>query len=268
MAITTMDGIVAALGGASSWKRWSIVKGSIATATGGYHALWTAPGSPGAAASPASGVNGEIPTDLTAGAFPFTNPVAPALSYLSGLSASGSSAGTLYLYDRLWQNSGLSVTSVVAQNIASPVALNRPDAFGAGVEVWMDIIGATGAGANIPVFQYTDQDGNTAQAGAVIGYAASAGQYRTFPTQLASGDTGVRAVTQWTNSVSMTSGTFSIVLRRKLAVITIPSSGTAALTDAILSGMPRIYDDAALELVWHAGSSSMTTTGSLSLMQG
>lgn len=267
MAITTMDGVVAALG-ATTAKRWALIKGSITTVSGGYFALWTVPGQPGAAAAPASGVNGEVPTDATAGALPFTNPTNPVLSYLSGFVASCTTAGTLYVYDRLWQNSGLSSTLTSAQAIAAPVALTRPDALGDGVEVWMDCITALGAGANSPTFQYTDQSGNTAQAGSVIGYSPAPIQYRCFPTQLAAGDTGVRAVTQWTNSGSMTSGSFSVVLRRKIATITFPTGGVCGATDAILSGMPRIYDDAALEFIYLAGSTAAVFLGSLSMMQG
>ena len=268
MAISTMDSLVAALGGTSSWKRWNITKGSITTVAGAYFALWTAPGCPGAAAAPAPGTAGEVPVDSTAGAFPFTNPGGGGYSYLSQFAASASNPGTLYLYDRLWQNSGLSATSTSAQTITSPTALTRPDANGADVELWMDIIGAMGAGANNPTFEYTDQDGNTAQSGSIIGYSASAVIYRCFPSQLASGDTGIRAVTKWTNTVSMTSGTFSVVLRRKIAAIPLPLTGIGGAVDAILSGMPRIYDDAALELIYHAQTTSAVINGTLSIAQG
>lgn len=267
MAITTMDQLVEALGGSTA-EHWNITKGSITTVAGAYFALWRVGGCPGAAAAPAAGTAGEVLTDATAGAFPFTNPGGGDYTYLSGLAASATNTGTLYLYDRLWQNSGLSATSTTAQTISSPVALDRPDANGADVELWMDVQSAMGAGANNPTFEYTDQDGNTAQSGSIIGYSASAIVNRCFPSQLAAGDTGVRAVTKWTNTVSMSSGSFSVVLRRKIAMIPCSAQGLTGAIDAISSGMPRIYDNACLEFIYHSTSTSLVLTGELSIMQG
>lgn len=268
MAIQNMDQLIAALGDSTTVKRWNITKGSITTVAGAYFALWTVPGCPGAAAAPASGVNGELLTDATAGAFPFTNPTGGKFSYLSFLGASANNVGTLYLYDRLWQNSGLSVTSTTPQAIA-PSALNRPDANGADVEAWLEIIAATGAGATTPTIEYTDQDGNITQAGTCIGYSASSAIYRCYPFQLAAGDTGIRAITSYdTGSTSMSSGSISLVLRRKIAQVMCSAAGVAGIIDAISSGMPRIYDDACLELIWHCATTTLVLTGEISIMQG
>lgn len=267
MAISTMDDLVTALGGASSWKRWNLTKGSIVTGAGAYAALFTAPGSPGAAASPSSGVAGDIPTDATAGALPFTNPTSPAISYLAMLAASANAGGTLYLYDRLWHNSGLSVTSTSAQTVNS-VALDRPDANGADVELWLDVIGATGAGANVPTVSYTDQDGNTGNTGTCIGYSASAIQYRSFPFQLAAGDTGIRSIQTYTNSVSMSSGTVSLVMRRKIAMLPIAAASVGNVQDFFDLGGPQVHDNACLELVMHCGATSLILTGLAAIAQG
>jgi hypothetical protein len=267
MAISTLDGLIAALGGSSSVKRWALTKGSITTAAGAYHALFTAPGIPGAAANPSSGVAGDIPTDATAGALPFTNPSSPALSYLTMLAASANAGGTLYLYDRLWHNSGLSATSTSSQTVNS-TALTRPNANGDDAELWLDILAATGSGANAPTVSYTDAAGNTGNTGTCIGYSASSIIYRTYPFQLASGDTGVRSVQSYTNSVSMSSGTIALVIRRKLATIQIPAAGYGMVLDGFEAGLPQIPDDACLELLYHAGSTSVILNGLAAIAQG
>jgi hypothetical protein len=68
----------------------------------------------------------------------------------------------------------------------------------------------------------------------------------------------------------MTSGTFGLVLRRRLATIPMVVAGDGAFLDAISGlGLPRVPDDAAFEFVWLAGSVSATTVfASIQLAQG
>jgi len=254
MAITTIDGLVDALANAQTKRAYQ--KHNVTTQGGGFYvSLWMHAGMPGAAATPTPGVGGEVPTDATAGAIPFTNPTGGDFSYLFyGLYVGA--IGLLLIYDRLWQNSGLSVTDTNPQTVNSS-ALTRPDANGDDVEAWMHIYTNMGAGANAPTITYTNQAGTGSRTGAVAGYAASALAHRNFPITLQSGDTGVRSIQSWTNSATFTSGTIGAVLRRLIMLI--PNVWRPGPLDLLACGLPRIPDDACLEVVWWSQSSSLPT---------
>jgi hypothetical protein len=266
VAITTLDGLIAALGaGSQSHAFYKVFTGQT---VGEYRSMWNQTGFPGLAANPSSGVAGDVPTDATAGAFPFTNPTAPALTYLARLAATGGFLMTAFLYDRLWQNSGLSPTTTTAQTVNS-VALTRPDANGADVEAWFQVYATMGAGSGgTMTISYTDQDGNSGATGA-LSYSASGTAGRTFPYALASGDSGVRSIQSETHSATLTSGTYGLVLRRRLAQIMIPATGSGTILDALTGGLPEIPNDACLELVLNLGSTSAGTVhGGFTLIQG
>jgi hypothetical protein len=262
LAITTIDGLVAAL----VYPSWPILKAGFSPQVAGcWTSLWVQAGIPGAGANSADGVNGAIPTDATAGAYPFTN---VSSTYLARLAYYGTVLGQLLLYDRLWHNSGLSVTTVGNQALTS-TTLTRPDANGADVEAWLQVYTTLGAGSTAKTIAYTDQDGNTAQVGTLQGFVTTAAAQRTFPFSLAAGDTGVRVITGFDNVATSTSGTFGLILRRLISGLAIPASNTGAVLDPIQGGLPRIYDDACLELIWLASSTtSMTVGGSIQIAQG
>lgn len=269
MAVSSLDTLVAAMGSATLHDVFTYHKTFTPQVAGGYTSLFNVAGQPGADVAPTPGVAGAVPTDATLGAFPFTNPSAPALSYLSHLSLGATQAGVLTLYDRLWHNSGLSPTVLTAQTVNS-VALTRPDALGADAEAWFQVYGtAMGGGTTAPTITYTDQAGNTGNTGTAQGWAGSAGVWRTFPFALAAGDTGVRSIQAYTNAATLTGGAFGLVIRRKVATVFAPGIGLGSDRDFAGLGMPRVYDDACLELLWLAGSTTaMTASGDVDLIQG
>lgn len=261
MAVATMDQLIAALPGQHKHFTKSAVTPK---AAGSWHSLWTATGQPGAGAAQGS-VNGAVPTSATAGAFTFTDPVSQN-SYLAKFAAASATTGTLILYDRLWHDSALSATSTSSQAITQP-ALTRPDANGADVELWAEIYTATTAAATATA-TYTDQDGNTGNSATASIIASSvAGQM--FPFALASGDTGVRAVTAVILSGSMTAGAWGLTLLRRVAEIPIGLAGVGSTLDAIALGMPRIYDSASLAMmVMATGTTFGPVTGAIDIIQG
>lgn len=177
--------------------------------------------------------------------------------------------GQLLLYDRLWHNSGLSPTTVGNQALTS-TTLTRPDSTGADVEAWLQVYTTLGAGSTAKTIAYTDQDANTGNTGTLQGFVATAAANRTFPFALAAGDTGVRQITGFDNVATSTSGTFGLILRRFVAALAVSVANSGAMLDAVSGlGLPRIYDDACLELIWFANATtSNTVAGSLALAQG
>lgn len=243
MAFTTMQAVLDAMPG----QHLSLNK-TLTTVGGGWASSWQATGWPAAAATPSSGLAGDVPTSATTGALAFNNPVSLSL-YLARLSTTSSTGVTAFLtiYDRLWQNSGLSVTSTSGQTISS-VALTRPDSLGANTELWWQVYAVMGSGTPNVTIAYTNSAG-TASRSAVSGVLATAMiAGRTGPFQLASGDTGARSIQTWTADASFTTGTIGLVLRRRIMDIAIDAAKVVDL-DALRCGLCAIPSNAALEFV-------------------
>ena len=259
MAITTLDGVIAGF-----QPQKPLTKVGIATAAVGAmrgHTLWYAAGNPGAAAANAAGVNGAAVTgNAVQGQVPRTDPVSGS-AYLGRFSLNASTAGTMVLIDRLWNNSGLNVTSTTAQAIASPATLPSRDGNGAtdGAAVMAAIEWSATGGAGTPTvtLTYTDQDGNTGATGTVTGVTTPpVGTFEIFT--LAAGDTGIRAPTSFIQSATRTSGTMHLVLFRILAQVEVSSANIANAVDALTSGMPRLYDGTVPQLVWFPSVTTAT----------
>lgn len=256
MALTTLASVNAALPG----MKQEYVK-AVAVTAGAWNSAWLLTGPPGTGVAPSSGVAGDVPTDATAGSFPFTNP-SSGNTYLARLDGYAQAAGAgptmLAVYDRLWHNSGISSTATTAQTIQAStplVPLTRPDADGGSAEAWLEVYAAMGSGTPTVTLTYTDQSGNTGQSGSSGALVTTMAAGRTVPFQLAAGDTGVRSIQTWQASATFTSGTIGLVLRRCLTMLSLQVN-TPSSFDALACGLPRVYDDACLELLWFSQSAN------------
>lgn len=271
MAITTLDGAIAGFR-----MPVPIIKTGITTAAVGAmrgYTPWYAAGNPGASTATAIGVNGEAVTPAlgsTGGRIPRTNP-GSGNAYLGRLAINASTAGTLWLIDRLWQNSGLVTTSTTAQAI-TPATLPARDLNGAtnGAAVMAAVEWSATGGAGTPTvtLTYTDQDGNTGATGTFAGVTTPpVGTFEIFT--LAAGDTGIRAPTSFIQSATRTSGTMHLVLFRVIAQIEVTSANIGNAIDALTAGMPQIYNDSVLQLVWFPSATTATNfQGSYTETQG
>lgn len=262
MAITTLDGALAGFKAPQP-----IIKTGIATAAVGAmrgYTLWYAAGNPGASTATAAGVNGEAVTPsvsaaTVAGRIGRTNPVS-GNAHLGRLAWTSSTVGTLWLIDRLWHNSGLTVTSTTAQAITPATLPSRDGAGGtngANVMAAIEWSATGGAGTPTVTLTYTDQDGNTGNTGTFTGVASPpVGTFEIFT--LAAGDTGIRAPTSFQQSATRTSGTMHLVLFRVLAQLEVSAANIGNAMDVLTSGMPRIYDDSVLQLVWFPSATTAT----------
>lgn len=235
---------------------------------------WTplyAAGYPAAAAAPAPGINGAALTSYP-GQIPV--PAASGNTHLARFSgASSQQGGILMLCDRLWHNSGISVTTTTAQAI-TPVAIPSRDkngaALGHGVYAGLEVTTTTGAGAATPTISYTDESGN---AGSSIGladaYAAGGVVGTFFRFGLAAGDLGVRSIQSITLGTSMTAGAVSLVLFRPIASLELGTAATPAAIDAFTGGLARMYDNTVPFLLYIPQNTLTTTlTGSMICTQG
>ena len=260
MSITVMPG-----------REFGFTKATTQTTVGLHTSYWTIAGSPTNGATPTSTLTGEVPTSATAGAISFVNP-SSGFTYVGFLKfgyITQSAVHGMVLYDRLWQNSGLNATSTSNQTINS-VALTRPDANGDQVEAWWQIYTGMGGGTagTPPTISYTDQDGNAGATGTLQQYAASLAQNHTLLFSMASGDSGVRSIQTYNNVATMVSGNAGLVLRRKICELSAPIHSMQVVADAITLGLPRVHDNAALELVAKNGNIfANAVIGNLQLIQ-
>lgn len=261
MAITGLDSVIVGAKPPVPIIKTGITMAAVGAMRG--YTPWYAAGNPGASSAGSAGVNGEAVTASigasVAGRIPRTNP-SSGNAHLARLAMTTNVAGSLWLIDRLWQNSGLTVTSTSAQSI-SPVTLPARcgDGTNNGANVMAAIEWSATGGAGIPTvtLTYTDQDGNTGATGTFTGVASPpVGTFEIFT--LASGDTGIRAPTSFIQSATRTSGTMHLVLFRVLAQMECPLANVGNAIDAITAGLPKIYDDSVLQLVWFPSATTAT----------
>lgn len=257
MAITTLDGAVAGM-----QRPVPIIKTGIATAAVGAmrgYTLWYAAGNPGAATANAVGVNGAAVSGTVAGALTRSNP-GSGNAHLARLAFNASTAGSLWLIDRMWHNSGLSTTLTTSQAI-TPAALPARDrnasTNGADVMAALEWSATGGAGTPACTLTYTDQDGNTGQSATLTAVTTPpVGTFEIFT--LAAGDTGVRAPTAFIQNATRTSGTYHLVLFRVLAQMEVTSANIGNAIDVLTSGMPQVLNDSVLQLVWFPSATTAT----------
>lgn len=230
-------------------------------------------GIPGAAVAPTPGLAGAALTTYN-GQIPFPASVGGKNVHLARLSAvSSAQAGILLLCDRLWHNSGITITSTGAQTINS-VAFPSRDlngaALGHGVQIGVEVSTATGAGTPTLTLGYTNQDGTAGKTAtnSVATVASSiAGTF--YPIGLAAGDTGVRSIQTYQQSATWTSGTIHIVAYRVLAALELPAAGIPNAIDALTGGMPRCYDGTVPFLIFIPQTTTTTqVSGSVVFTQG
>ncbi len=253
MAFTTLAGVTAAVGSAQKLTFMkTVANAGISTGTPVFVSAWTVAGLPGQGVAPSSGLAGDVPTDATTGSFPFTNPTSGDL-YLARMHVRDSFAGHSYqyltVYDRLWHNSGIGVTTLTAQTVNS-VALTRPNSNGDTAELWWEVYATMGSGTPTWTASYTNSAGTSGRTATSSVMATTNPVGRTGPFNLDSGDTGVRSVQSVTISATHTSGTQGLVIRRPVTSIRQFSYKTLRV-DPLTLGLPRISNDACLELIWH-----------------
>ena len=241
--------------------------GTAADAAGYWYCTSKDAGFPGAWAVGTPGVNGRV-TDSTAsadfGCFPIANPRVGA-NYLTEVNMAASVNQTHLLFDVLWVNSGLAITTTTAQSITTPTLPARDingTTNGEGCSIAVLCTAAVGlaAVASNATVTYTNSDGTgsrTATLSAIVGSQAPAtpviGTLIWFNLQ--AGDKGVRSIQSITLNTSWVSGSISLMITRDIATIgtTIPNVNAQKII-----GTPgiRLYNGTCL---LHCNLASATT---------
>lgn len=269
MAITTLDGVIA---GMLPPVPFTKTTGTLEAAGVLYSPVYVA-GNPGAMAAPASGLAGAA---ITSRAGLMVVPVPGAgNSYLAGLSCLATLPGTFELIDRLWDNSGLVVTTTTAQTINS-AAWPARDADGLtdgrGVYVGIEVRTATtnaGAITNM-TFSYTNSAGTSGRTGTIPSFPATAAVGTFVEGYLQNGDEGVQSIQSWTLGTSLAAGAVHLVAFRRVGLpANCGGAGFGRDMDAVGCGFTRLYDDTCLQPLWTpSATTALTFTGRVLVAQG
>lgn len=229
-------------------------------------------GRPGAAVAPSPGVNGAALTTYT-GQIDFPAAVSGSNIYLAGMDAEqGGSVGSVWLCDRLWHNSGLTVTTTTAQAFTTPTWPSRDytgSTAGLGVMVGIEVSTATtNAGAiTNTTMSYTDEAGNTGNTGTITSFPATAVAGTFVPFNLAAGDKGVRAIASVTLGTSYGAGAIHIVAYRIIARLGLPVANTNA--SLAPTKVIRMYDNSVPFLLYRlTGTSIGAVSATINYAQG
>jgi len=236
--------------------------GTAAEAVGNWYCYAKDTGFPGAWAPGAPGLAGRT-TDGTAapdaGCIPIPNPSSGG-NYLTSFQAALSVVQYLAIFDFLWVNSGIVVTTTTAQTINS-VAWPARDVDGStngrGVRVGLLVTTATtNAGATAPTISYTNSAGTAGRTGTMT-FPATAVVGTIVWFNLQAGDEGVRSVQSITLVTSLVTGAVSLVATRRIA--SVPATIVNTVFAALLGRGVRLYNGVCLMLCHRAAATTATT---------
>jgi hypothetical protein len=270
VAITSLDTLIAGM-----LPTQFFTKSNIAGPAGGFMMdQFRVRGIPGPGVASAAGLAGAaLAGPGFAGGFNLPNP-GSGNNYVGLLSASSVSTCTVMLVDRLWENSGLVVTTTTAQTVNS-VAWPARDANGTingdGIIVGLSAVVATTNAAliNSMTISYTNSAGVAGRTGSINPSWPALAPINTFvPFELQSGDFGVRSVQSCTLGTSLVTGTVSLVAYRALASIS-AFVGSNDNDDVLNIGLPKLYNGGVYNLILvNSATTANTVTGMVGFAAG
>lgn len=246
------------------------------------NSLWGVGNSPAAGANGAAAPGGTACDDTTTGGFPFANPSNPDTQHFISGHALGTVAGNqLLLYDRLFsvaKTMNSSATEAVTGVPTRYQATSGQD-YAAGNFLFIECLTVLAATAhNWTVCTYTDQDGNAgATLPSVTGNSGNIVNRLDMPTSnffcpLASGDFGIKKLTQMQCSALVATGAIGFVIGHPIAWFPVPIANMIIPVDGLQSAfqLERIFDDACLAFleVSKGATGATTYTGNFKTVSG
>lgn len=242
MAITTLAGINT---GQQFPRNYN--KTNLSNNTSG-NTLWAVGGSPIAGAYNGT-LNGVVLSSSSAqvtGQIPFFNPPSGNM-YLSRMEiVTNVATAGLCLYDRLWHNGGIDLTSILAQGITSPTWPARDvsgSTDGEGVYLALEVSATCGAAAPVITVSYTNSAGTAGRTGTnIIPTASGTTAGSIFLISLQAGDVGVRSVQSITLDTPWISGTINLVAFREIARLDLGVASVTNAIDGITGALPIMWN--------------------------
>jgi hypothetical protein len=251
MAITTLDGIIA-----GAKQRISMYKSASRTSVASYGcSVFDLAGLPGAGTlAGISTTTGTVPTDATAGCPTINAFGGGATGYISRIEGNNIVSCRILLYDCLWKGGAYAFNVSTSGNSPTSYSSRVPGGTDyTGLELWYEQVTGGTLVQNVNV-TYNDQGGASSTTGVYAMPAAMiVGRMQQIP--LAAGDTGIQGVTGVVGTVA-SGGTFNLLVMRPLGQIRIRIANDAIIQDALMTGMPQVFDDSALMMIVVADSTA------------
>lgn len=277
MAISTLDGIVNALGNNSS--RIVLDKASIASqAAGTFVSLWRATGQPGQGAIPGAAA---ACNNTTVGGVGFTQQTLPATSYGAYFeAATGNASMTVEMHDRLMHMGGLNGTLTTAQTVgldlngvtADNMVSRVGDSNFSDVQWWLEWYTATGSTAVTATVAVTYNDATTGTLSVALAATRPASLMIPLNGLIPAAGAGkyIRAITTVTLSATTgTAGSFGVTATRPRLAIGTPIANYKVTADWAALGLPEIMNGSCLfPVVLTSTTSSGTVRGGGKIAHG
>jgi hypothetical protein len=225
MAITTMDGLAAAVAGSQDMV---LQKASALTSVAAFwYSLFAEAGNPPAGTlTIGNATAGVVPTDATAGAALVNAFTGANTGYLAAIRASATATQTLALYDRVYHAGSFATTPTGTTTLAAQPSFSGRVQGGTdfgGCEIWLEI--NTAIAASAVTIQVGYQDGTTAggaaQSTTVTASLSGYPTKRMLQLGMANG-TGVQKINTFiVGGTAAATGSINVVVLRKLATIPI-----------------------------------------------
>lgn len=277
MAISTLDGIVNALGNNSS--RIVLDKASIASqGAGTFVSLWRATGQPGQGAIPGAAA---ACNNTTVGGVGFTQQTLPATSYGAYFeAATGNASMTVEMHDRLAHMGGLNGTLTTAQTVgidfsslsSDNMAGRIGDANYSDIQWWLEWYTATGSTAVTATVAVTYNDATTGTLSVALAATRPASLMIPLNGLIPAAGAGkyIRAITTVTlSATTATAGSFGVTATRPRLAIGTPIANYKVTADWAALGLPEILNGSCLfPVVLTSTTSSGTVRGGGKIAHG
>lgn len=245
--------------------------GAANEAAGVLHGLFDRSGVPGGWVPGTPGVNGSsvscnTTADATKAGAPYLPDPATGGYYLTYASASSTTISVPIVYDLLWYNTGLVVTTTTAQTFTTPTLPARDQeggTTGEGLQFGVLVTTATTNAAAITnmTAEYTNSDGTGTRTATITSFPATATLGTFVPFQLQAGDRGVQSIQSVTLGTSLVTGAVSIVVYRQVS-LTPAMQANGGSSTSLMNAQPagaRLWNGSCLQLSYLPSTTTATT---------
>jgi len=263
-AYTGLSNLLASVSGGKRLDVLFSKTGVAANAIGNSNDLWTRAGQPAAGAAGAAAPGGTATTNSTTGNWGYKNPASANTGhFLGGWATGGTIANSLLVIDQLFRvakTMNSTATEAVTGTFSRYQSGTATDANYIGGNFCFPsnpttVLAATAH--NWTVCQYTDQDSNTANSfpsiagvsACVVGGIDLAVGAPSWFMPLASGDVGVKALSQMQCSALVATGTIDFVVAHPIGMMPLWAANQACLVDALTTAIDQlvnVYDNACI----------------------
>lgn len=242
MAITSQDGLVAAVAGAQSVVMF---KGSRTTTAAGWFTTFDLAGNPGAGAlAGTSTTAGVVPTDATAGYPPVNAFGGSNLGYLTAVDFGNTVASRIRLVDVLFKAGAYAFNANVTLSAQPSYASRAPGGDYKGTELWVECVTAFTGSPTITI-TYTNQDGVTGRSTGAVAVGITVG--RLTQISLQAGDTGIQKIESVVGA-GATAGTFNVLVVRQLWTGRVRSVNDGDTHGPDKTDLTQLFADSAIAL--------------------